>query len=263
VIGASACAVTTTCPTQLTPVIPKGGNFYDPTRPGSGLTQIVTPVPGAQPVFFGAWFTGDAQHQPTWYVLNDLLRGNQVNGTLYRTHLDAPNQFPESASAVGTAQVSMVSTKKFVYTWVLDGLAGGGVYIPVVDDPNSTLRSLYNASESGWGTFDELFPSAGSAGQPFLFGLDFLYDAAGNPRWTTASDGSYADGHVLNEMVARPSCPSCVWLDYTIGAQTVGTQSYKFSNGVPSVSTNFVFPNAFPGTWLRNDLPLTPLVPPQ
>ena len=263
VIGAAACAITTVCPAQIAPLVPKRGNFYDSTRSGSGLTQIVTPVPGGDLVFFGAWFTGDASRQPTWYVLNDALRGNQVNSMLYRTHLDAPNQFPESASAVGTAQVSVISATKFVYTWVLNGKPGGGVYVPVVDDVGSSLRSWYNPGESGWGTFDELFPSAGSAAQPFLFGLDFLYDAAGNPRWTTASDSSYADGDLLDEMVVRPSCPSCAWLDYTLGARSVGTQRYKAGTGAPSITTNLSFPNAFPGTWIRSDLPLTPLVPPQ
>ena len=52
-------------------------------------------------------------------------------------------------------------------------------------------------------------------------------------------------------------------LDYTIGAQSVGTQSYGNANGSETISTNFTFPSAYPGTWVRHDLPLTPLVPPQ
>jgi len=258
-----SCAAVTTCAAQITPIVPKRGNFFDPTRSGSGVTQVVTPIAGSDPVFFGAWFTGDSAREPTWYVVNDLLHGNQVNTTLYLPHLNAPNQFPEVGIAVGTAQVSVVSATKFIYTWTLNGVPGGGVYVPVIADANNTLRAWYNTGESGWGTFDELFPSAGSNGHPFLFGLDFLYDAAGNARWTTASDASYVDGHVLSESAGRPSCPGCVWLDFTLGAQSVGTQSYGNAGGSQTISTNLTFPAAFPGTWLRTNLPVVPLAPPQ
>jgi hypothetical protein len=251
------------CMAQVTPIIPKRGNFFDPRRAGSGMTQLTALVPGIDPVFFGAWFTGDAARYPTWYVVNDALHANQVNTTLFQTRLSPPNQFPEIGIAVGNAQVSLISATKFVYTWVLNGVAGGAIYVPVVTDPDSSLRSWFNTGESGWGTFDELFPSVGSEFHPFMFNLVFLYDAAGMPRWTTGSDETYVDGNVLTQMVARPSCPSCVWLDYSIGAQAVGPLSYQFTGDKQFISTNLVFPSTYPGTWLRNNLLLTPLVPPQ
>lgn len=263
VVNANTNCQAQACTAQVTPIIPKRGNFFDPQRGGSGMTQVVTPVPGSDPIFFGAWFTGDSARYPTWYVVNDALHANQVNTTLYQPQLRVPNQFPNSGIAVGNAQVSLISATKFAYTWVLNGVAGGAIYVPVVADSGNNLRSWYNPGQSGWGTFDELFPSAGRQGHPYLFNLDFLYDNAGMPRWTTGSDDSYVDGHVLTEMVARPSCPACVWLDYSIGAQAVGTQSYQLNGGVQSISTNLTFPGAYPGTWVRSDLPLTPLVPPQ
>jgi hypothetical protein len=254
------CHTATTCSIAVNNIIPKRGNFFDPHRAGSGITQLTALVPGIDPVFFGAWFTGDAAHNPTWYLVNDGLHANQVNTTLFQTHLSAPNQFPETGINVGNAQISVISETKFVYTWVLNGKAGGGIYVPLVNDSQNTLRSWFNTNESGWGTFDELFPSVGVEGHPFMFNLAFLYDNAGTPRWTTGSDGSYVDGHVLSETVARPSCPACAWLDYTIGAQAVGPLSYQFSGATPSITTNLVFPNAYPGTWLRTALPLVPLV---
>ena len=250
------------CTAQVTPIIPKRGNFFDPHRAGSGMTQLTALVPGIDPVFFGAWFTGDSARYPTWYIVNDALHANQVNTTLFQTRLSPPNQFPEIGIAVGNAQVSVVSPTKFVYTWVLNGVAGGAIYVPVLADPDSSLRSWFNTGESGWGTFDELFPSVGSEFHPFMFNLVFLYDAAGMPRWTTGSDETYVEGNVLTQMVARPSCPACVWLDYTIGAQVAGPLSYQFTGDRESISTNLTFPSAYPGTWVRNNLPLTPLVSP-
>ena len=156
--------------------------------------------------------------------------------------------------------MNLVSETKFIYTWVLNGKAGGGIYVPLLVDSQNQLRSWFNTGQSGWGTFDELFPSVGVEGHPYMFNLDFLYDRAGTPRWTTGSDGSYVDGDVLTEMVARPSCPACVWLDYTIGAQAVGPLSYQFNGATPSITTNLLFPDAYPGTWIRTALPLVPLV---
>jgi hypothetical protein len=262
-INADANCQPVACSAQVAPIIPKRGNFFDPRRAGSGMTQLTALVPGIDPVFFGAWFTGDDARYPTWYVINDQLHANQVNTTLFQTRLSPPNQFPEIGIAVGSAQVSVISPTKFVYTWILNGVAGGAIYVPVVADPDSSLRSWFNTNESGWGTFDELFPSVGSEFHPFMFNLVFLYDDAGMPRWTTGSDETYVDGNVLTQMVARPSCPACVWLDYSIGAQVAGPLSYHFTGDQPFISTNLTFPSAYPGTWIRNNLPLTPLVAPQ
>ena len=250
------------CTAQVTPIIPKRGNFFDPHRAGSGMTQLTALVPGIDPIFFGAWFTGDDARYPTWYVVNAALQANQVNTALFQTRLSPPNQFPEIGIAVGNAQVSVISPTKFVYTWVLNGVAGGAIYVPVVADPDSSLRSWFNTNQSGWGTFDELFPSVGSEFHPYMFNLVFLYDDAGMPRWTTGADETYVEGNVLTEMVARPSCPSCVWLDYSIGAQVVGPLSYQFTGDQEFISTNLILPSAYPGTWVRNTLPLTSLVSP-
>jgi hypothetical protein len=251
------------CTAQVTPITPHQGNFYDARRPGNGMTQVLTPVPGADPIFFGAWFTGDAGRNPVWYVLNASLHANQVNYTLYQTHLNTQNPFAVAAIAVGTAQVSLIDADKFVYTWNLNDVPGGAIYIPVTTDPASSVRSWFNTSQGGWGTFDQLFPSAGVDGLPFMFNLAYIYDNAGTPRWTIGSDGSYREGHVLTENLARPACPDCVWLDYTIGARAAGTLSYSMNASGEAVSTNLTLPASYPGSWIRSALPLVPLVPAQ
>lgn len=252
------------CVAQLSPVALHTGNFYNPQRPGNGMTTVLTPVTGADPIFFGAWFSGDAQRRPTWYVVNDALHGNQVNAVLYLTHQDAADQFPVSGSAVGDAQISLVSADRFVFTWTLDGTPGGAVYVPVVDDSARSVRAWFNPAESGWGTFDELFPAAGSNGLPFAFNLAYVYDAAGNPRWTVASDAAYRDGNTLTAMAVHPACPGCVWLDYTLNPDTVGTLRYHFTSATSgTISTDLTLPAADSGTWMREALPIIPLVPPQ
>ncbi len=259
IVGANGTCVPAQCVAQAAPILPLPGNYYDPLRPGNGMTATVTPVPGADPVFFGAWFSGDAGRYPTWYVVNDSLHASQANSTLWQTHQSTQNSWPVPGQAVGSAQVSLIAPDKFVYTWTLNGVAGGAIYVPVVTDPASSLRAWYNPNESGWGTFDEFFPGSGSNGLPFLFQLAYVYDAAGNPRWTVASNVSYRDGDTLTANVVRPACPGCVWLDYTIGAQAVGTVEYFINGTSDTISTDLVLPSAYPGSWIRNELLLTPL----
>lgn len=255
------CQAQTMCRAQVVSIAPHPGNYFDSKRGGNGMTAVMTPVASADPIFFGAWFTGDAQRRPSWFVVNAALHGNQVNTALYQTHQDLPGQYPVPGSIVGSAQVSLAAAEKFIYTWSYNGKAGGAVYVPVVADPARSVRSWYNAVESGWGTFDEQYPGFGSDGLPFMFNLAYLYDDAGNPRWTTASDARYRDGDTLQEMVARPTCPGCVWLDYSIGAQVVGTLRYDLTGGSKRISTDVVFPFDYSGNWLRTDFGIEPLVP--
>ncbi|HZP67031.1 MAG TPA: hypothetical protein VFB32_12045 [Rudaea sp.] len=257
-----ACQPVANCPAQVAGITPHPGNFFDPHRAGNGMTQLTIPVPGTGPVFFGAWFTGDDARNPTWYVVNDIVKGNQVNSTLYQTRQSTPDEYPVPGVEVGTAQVSFVASDKLVYTWNLNGTPGGAVYVPVVADSARSLREWFNPQQSGWGTFDEFFPSVGADGGTFVFSLAYLYDANGMPRWTTASDASYRDGKTLTAMVARPACPACIWLDYTLGAQPVGTLLYSSNAGGELITTNIVFPSAYPGSWVRTNYPIVPLVSP-
>ncbi len=248
------------CVAQTTPFAFHQGNYYDPKRPGNGITAEVAHLPNSDPLFFGAWFTGDGARDPTWYVFSNLIEGNQANGTLYQPHLTAPTAFPATNAPVGAAQATYVAANKIVYTWTLGVASGGGVLVPVVDDPNSTLRAWYDPNESGWGTFDELFPSVGSGGLPFMFSLAYVYDATGTPRWVQSADASYRDGNSLIGFVVRPSCPVCVWLDNTIGVQQVGSQRYQISGSNGTISTGFVLLSSYPGTWTRNNVPITSLI---
>jgi hypothetical protein len=248
------------CVAQTTPFAFHQGNFFDPKRPGNGITVEIAPLANRDPLFFGAWFTGDADRDPTWYVFSNQIHANQANATLYQPHLAAPAAFPATNMPVGTAQATYVTADKLIYTWTIGTDSRGAVMVPVVSDPNSELRSWYNPQQSGWGTFDELFPSVGSNGLPFMFSLAYVFDADGVPRWVQSSDGSYRDGNALIGYVPRPACPVCAWLDATIGVRQVGTQRYQIDGSTGTLSTNFTLPAPYNGTWMRSDLPIDSLI---
>ena len=170
------------------------------------------------------------------------------------------NTFPPTYIPVGSAQATYVANDKLVFTWTLGSDAGGGVLIPVVSDPASELRAWYNPQENGWGTFDELFPSAGSNGLPFLFSLAYVYDTNGLPRWLQSSDGSYREGDTLIGYVTHPACPTCAWLDGTIGLQHAGTQRYQINGSAGTITTNFTLPVPYNGVWNRSNLPIESLI---
>ena len=235
------------------------GNFYDPKRSGTGITAEVAPLAGNDPLFFGAWFTGDSNRDPLWYSFSNRIHANQANGTLYRAQLVA-NAFPPTYVPIGTAQATYVAADKLVYTWTTGSDAGGAVMVPVVSDPAGELRAWYNPQENGWGTFDELFPSVGANGLPFMFSLAYVYDTTGTPRWVAASDGSYRDGNTLIGYVTHPGCPTCAWLDGTIGLQRAGTQRYQINGSSGTITTNFTLPAPYTGVWNRNNLPIDSLI---
>ena len=57
-----------------------------------------------------------------------------------------------------------------------------------------------------------------------------------------------------------------LWHNYghsTIGARSAGTLSYSSGTGGEAISTNLNLPAPYSGSWIRNGLPLIPLVPVQ
>jgi hypothetical protein len=227
------------------------GNYFDPKRPGNGITtEILKPGQESSSVF-GVWFTGDNSHKATWYVFSDAVHGNQMNATMYSTHLSAANVFPAIKAPAGSAQLTYIASDKIIYTWQMADRSGGAKVVPVVNDPNNTLRTWYNPNESGWGTFDELLPSAGTDGLPFMFSIAYIYDAAGLPRWVSSSSNAYKDGVTMDTYAVNLACPGCVWSNYRVFESRVGTQLYQ-SGAQETITTDFMFP--YEATWSRKNL---------
>ncbi len=246
----AACEAVTTCPAM--PVTPRldSNAYFDPLRPGTGMALASLSAGSADPLVFALWFSADASREPTWYQLQAPRHGNQVNSPLYHVQQSVPYVWPTHPQLVGSAQITPIADNSFVYSWSLDGRVGGALYQPVTTQPSS-ISILYNPSESGWGLYRLRYSGLDAA-------LIFLYDAAGNPRWVETS--SKVSGPGYSTFSLRPACPGCVWLDYNAGRNDeLGSFDYSTSGTQLQLSTNLVFPALFPGSWLRTQLPLTPL----
>lgn len=235
---------------------PAEGIYHDPAQPGNGLTVAVGAKDDPQPVFLGAWFTGDANRNPIWYVVNDRLIGRQVNTSLYKMHYSGT--FPAEPVPVGSAQISMIGPDKFAFTWTLGSKTGGSIFAPVVDSP-SQFRAWHNPMERGWLLFDQFYPLVDS----LMFHLSYLYDEAGEPRWVVAQkfNYSYTDGQSLQTLWLHPPCPNCAWLEYLSSLQGVGNLNYiqPLPKDDPRVNVSISLPSPF-GTWNRTNFPLVPLM---
>jgi len=250
---AATCVAVASCPAQTTPLRLDPGAYYDPVRPGTGLTLITLAQASGDPVFFGLWFSADGARQPTWYQLQAGLHGNQVNSPLYQTHQTQPLSWPQHPVSIGSAQVTLVGNDRLALTWNFSGNVGGTLLSPVTGIP-STIRIWNNPTESGWGIYDQLAQVAGPSAPPLIASLVYLYDGAGAPRWVQGNNPSYVAGASLDVSIERPTCPGCVWLDYKAGLQPAGTMTYS---GNTQLSTNITFPGPLTGAWVRNQFPLT------
>jgi PKD repeat protein len=254
---ATTCQPVTTCAAVTTPIQLDSGSYYDALRPGTGMTVANAAVGQTDPILFATWFSGDAVREPTWYQVQSLLHANQANGALYRLAQQATMlTWPATSNNIGTSQITLLDTDKFVFSWNFNGNSGGALYTAVTSLP-STIRLWYNPSESGWGIYDQLVQTNGASSAPLLASIVYSFDALGNPRWLQAAKSAYAPGDVEPAVSPRPACPGCVWLDATAGQQPAGTITYSTSSDAMLISTNLLFPSAISGTWTRNQFPLT------
>ncbi len=253
------CQAVTTCAAVTTPIPLDSGSYYDTLRPGTGMTVANAGVGASEPILFALWFSGDVARQPTWYQVQSLLHANQVNGSLYRSSQPAAAMmWPATTNAVGTAQITLVDTDKFVFSWTLNGISGGALYTALTSLPSS-IRIWYNPTESGWGVYDQLVQTDAASSAPLLASIVYVFDPLGNPRWLQAAKSAYVLGDVEQAVSPRPACPGCVWLDATAGQQAAGNITYSGAPGATLISTNLVFPSAISGGWTRNQFPLTSL----
>lgn len=251
----TGCLAVTTCPAQIPQLRLDSGAYYDPVRPGTGMTLITLAQGGNDPLFFGLWSSADSARQPTWYQLQAGLHGAQVNSPLYQAHQTQPPAWPQRPTAIGSAQVTLLDNDRFAFTWNFAGNPGGMLYMPVTAIV-STVRLWNNPGESGWGIYDQQVQTDPAA-LPLIASIVYVYDAGGVPRWVQGNNPSYASGATLAVTIERPTCPGCVWLDYSAGAQSAGTMSYSGGGAGTQLSTNIIFPAPLSGTWARNQFPLT------
>lgn len=247
-------------------VTPRQGLYYNPNRSGNGLSNFIIPVAGASPVYFGAWFTGAADHLPTWYVIQGPLAGNVVVAPIYRFTRDvASSTFKTNSSIVGQAVVTMKSSERMALLWQIGGKVGIELMDYFVAGPAPTPNrtgAWYNPAESGWGQVIHAFVSGGTN---YVFAVDYLYDGAGEPRWVL---GQGTDAQLVagaSHQTYRVHCPGCPWIaDWNENPIGSGTATEVFLDATHGrTSTSFDFPTPLAGSWRRTDLPIELLTPPQ
>jgi hypothetical protein len=247
-------------------VTPRQGLYFNPNRPGNGLSNFVIPVSGGAPIFFGAWFTGAADHTPTWYVIQGTLVGNTVVAPIYRfTRNLAATTFTVNSTVVGQGIVTLKGTEQIAFLWQI-GTKSGIEFMSYLTpgaaaSPNRT-GAWYNANEAGWG---QVVHSFSSGGQNNLFVVDYLYDGAGEPRWvlSQATEAQLATGAAHSTFQVH--CPGCPWIaDWNSLPLSSGNGSEQFFTATSGqTSTSFTFPVPLAGSWVRTNLPLTLLTSPQ
>lgn len=247
-------------------VTPRQGLYYNVNRSGNGLSNFVIPVAGGSPIFFGAWFTGAADHTPTWYVVQGSLVGNTVVAPVYRfTRNLGSSSFAVNSAVVGQAVVTLKSAEQMAFFWQIGTKSGIELmnYLTpgAAAAPNRT-GAWYNTNESGWG---EVVHAFSSGGQNTVFTVDYLYDAAGEPRWVLAQATETALAGGSGHATYQVHCPGCPWIgDWNSFPLSTGTGSEQFFNATTGqTTTNFAFPVPLAGSWVRSNLPLSLLTVPQ
>ena len=247
-------------------VTPRQGLYYNVNRPGNGLSNFVIPVSGGAPIFFGAWFTGAADHKPTWYIIQGTLVGNTVVAPIYRfTQSIGASTFTVNSAVVGQAVVTLKSTEQIAFLWQIGSKSGiefMSYFTPgPAASPNRT-GAWYNASESGWGQVIHAFSSGG---QNNLFVVDYLYDGAGEPRWVLSQATDTQLTSATPHSTFQVHCPGCPWIaDWNSFPLASGNGSEQFFSATSGQTTTaFSFPVPLAGSWIRNNAPLTLLTVPQ
>jgi lysyl endopeptidase len=260
----AACNVVNNCPVPASVAL-RGGSFYNRLRSGNGLVAFVIPrTPPALPAFFGAWFTGEKNRSPTWYIVQGDIQGNSSNASIFRLKRTSDSPFTTASTEVGTAQISMLEREKMLFSYQFTSGSEAGTR--GIELMQHLLRGLapaapditghyYNQSQSGWGQTYESYVQNGTASQ---FILSYLYDAAGNPRWIVAQEPDSLG--TLPASALQVHCPSCSWLDAGPTGVSVGTltrQFQGFGNGTVGLQINLPAPYA--GPWTRSNFAIEAL----
>lgn len=261
------CNVSSNCPISIAPTIGlRPGAFLNNQRPGNGLVAHVVPVAGSLPVFFGAWYTGNAARKPVWYIIQGSLQDNQVVAPILRftRNTSAPN-FSVQSQMVGSARVQFINNERMLLNYTFDGGSSGSEILThgfqglANSSPNRT-GAWYYTQEDGWGqTYDSYL--AGSVAREFI--ATYLYDNAGDPSWVL-TDAVASDSGDIASSGYRVHCPGCGWTEFLDTVAPAGTMRRNFvAPNSGTLSTAFTLPLPSVGSWNRTAVPISLLTPVQ
>ena len=255
------CQIVQGCPSQAPSFVPRSGNLFDPNRGGNGVESHVI-LPGTADVFYGAWFTGDRNRQPIWYIIQGIYQDGQVRAPIYQFEWNGASGagFAVTNTVVGEALISWLDDERAVFLWALDGFGGEplnhafrGLSTPASDRTDG----WFAPSQGGWGQTYNSYVS-GSTARDFL--ITYLYDTAGDPRWVLG-DAPQSQASVPQTALSV-HCPGCPLVPIDFAGKPAGTLTRGFSGNSGTLSTSITLPAPLSGTWQRSNLNVEILTPP-
>jgi hypothetical protein len=272
-----ACAPVTNCAVDTAGAVePQSGLFANPGRFGNGIGSFVIPTGASTPpTYFGLWFTGERNRNPTWYALQgDLLTARritsgakfaQARSSILRFQLNATTPaFPVPSSAIGNATVTYVANDRYVLTYDFNGTRGGEIqsvlYPGQRSSPNRT-GAWFFPSQSGWGF---VVDDHRINNQPDQVIITYLYDGSGAARWSLGSSSNLAGG-VMPQNTFLVHCPTCPtlpdFLGFPLAAGSINPSYGTVTSG--TFSSNVTWPAPpLSGGWLRDNVSIQMINPP-
>jgi hypothetical protein len=245
----------------------RDGAFTNFSRLGSGMAAF-NYINGNLWTFGGGWFTATRDHRPTWYTVQgdfgDRRLSSQAEVQIFRFRQTSSAPFAVENTLAGSGQITYITPSDFVFTWTLDGVPAGERMVLAYTGPRGAPErtgSWFNPGESGWGVLlEDAAPLPGLPVDQVV--VNYLYDAAGRPTWTLGTV-SGVNGGTAQHNAFFTHCPGCPAL-INAPAVPAGTTSIGFSSLTSGTyNTSINLPAPLSGTWVRSNLPLQMLSPPQ
>lgn len=244
----------------------RDGSFANFSRLGNGMAAF-NYTNGNQWTFGGGWFTATRDHLPTWYTVQgdfgDRRLSSQAEVQIFRFRQTSTAPFAVQSSVAGRGEITYITPTDLVFTWTLDGVSAGERMVlaySLTRPPNERTGAWFNPGESGWGVLlEDEFPVPGLEEQLVV---NYLFDAAGRPTWTLGGTPGF-NGGTAQHRVFFVHCPGCPAIIDAPNA-AAGSSSITFGSRTSGTyNTSINLPAPLSGTWVRSNLPLQMLSPPQ
>lgn len=264
---AANCTVSSACAPFDLSAPPRRGLYFNGARPGNGMNGYFYDIAGTDRFFAGLWYTAGADRNSTWYLAAGEVKGygGELPLSVVRNNATPPG-VSTSETRVGRAWVGQIDADSLLFAWQFDDGRSGIERMDTVtqgfpaSNSNHT-QAWYNPGESGWGVAIESLDLGG--GQFFEFFADYIFDAAGNPRWVVGDKNSVTSGTAAL-LDVKTFCPACAFFpDYNDFNTGAGSMNIQYSSRTSAtLSTSILLPAPLSGSWNRTNLPFQALAEP-
>ena len=225
------------------------GNWYNPTRSGSGWDLRRAP----DGTFYALWFTYDQAANPTWYITG---QGAFANGVLSVPLYGCSRNGGEGAcTIVGRTELSLRSASAGVMRFDFNAVGVTGSW-----DGTENFELLVANGGNYSGHFHSAQPYDSAWGITTLSYLDaqnnvqlmapiYYYDGAGQATWSIAAQPFFNSGSMTVNRLTGGLCPTCAGTFPTIAQTAVGSMLLNFDT--PDQSSLMGEISLFNPLWFR------------